>query len=115
MRIGELSKRTGVSVRMLRHYESLGLLAPARTEAGYRRYGDDAGVIVRRILALNAAGLRLDRLATLLPCAEGSTTTFRACPALRERLQQTLTELDERIARLGDSREALVALLAALR
>jgi len=38
MRIGELSARTGVSVRMLRHYEKEGLLHPSRLASGYRAY-----------------------------------------------------------------------------
>lgn len=38
MKIGELSARTGVSIRSLRYYEQQGLLAPARHENGYREY-----------------------------------------------------------------------------
>jgi DNA-binding transcriptional MerR regulator len=40
MRIGELSERTGVAVRMLRYYEQRGLLAPRRSTNGYREYGE---------------------------------------------------------------------------
>lgn len=38
MRIGELARRTGVSVRALRYYEEQGLLVPARAANGYREY-----------------------------------------------------------------------------
>ena len=60
MRIGEVSRRSGVSVRMLRHYDSVGLVRPSgRTSAGYREYADED---LRRILhveALRSLGLSL--------------------------------------------------------
>ncbi|MGJ5221899.1 MerR family transcriptional regulator, partial [Bradyrhizobium oligotrophicum] len=68
MKIGELSRRTGVSVRMLRYYEGQGLLAPVRTEAGYRDYGPAEEETVRRIKLLGAAGMTLDTIQQLLPC-----------------------------------------------
>jgi len=40
MRIGELSRRTGIPVRMLRYYEERGLLTPRRMPSGYRDYDD---------------------------------------------------------------------------
>ena len=43
LHIGEASQRTGVSAKMIRHYESLGLLPAApRTDSGYRLYDDGA-------------------------------------------------------------------------
>lgn len=42
MKIGEISKRSGINAKLIRHYESIGLLARAkRTESGYRNYTED--------------------------------------------------------------------------
>ncbi|MGF1607201.1 MAG: MerR family transcriptional regulator [Rhodothalassiaceae bacterium] len=66
MRIGEVARQTGVSVRMLRHYESLGLIAPLRSQAGQRVY--DAAQLIRlqQIRSLRRIGLSLSRIAALL-------------------------------------------------
>ncbi|MER7566152.1 MerR family transcriptional regulator [Streptomyces sp. NPDC097941] len=67
MLIGEVARRSGVSARMLRHYESLGLLRPSgRTGSGYREYsGDD----IRRIFhieSLRSLGLSLREIGRAL-------------------------------------------------
>ena len=62
MKIGELSRRTGVSVRMLRYYEGEGLLAPQRTASGYRDYGPAEEKTVRRIKMLGAGGMTLETI-----------------------------------------------------
>ncbi len=52
----------GVSARTLRHYENIGLLAPARTEAGYRLYGDSDAKRMAQIMAMRSCGLPLQRI-----------------------------------------------------
>ena len=60
MLIGEVARRSGVSARMLRHYDSLGLVRPTgRTGGGYREY---SGADIRRIFhieSLRSLGLSL--------------------------------------------------------
>ncbi|MGW3332386.1 HEAT repeat domain-containing protein [Streptomyces rubiginosohelvolus] len=67
MLIGEVARRSGVSARMLRHYESLGLVRPSgRTGSGYREY---SGEDVRRIFhieSLRAVGLSLREIGRAL-------------------------------------------------
>ncbi|MFJ3545734.1 MerR family transcriptional regulator [Streptomyces rubiginosohelvolus] len=67
MLIGEVARRSGVSARMLRHYESLGLVRPSgRTGSGYREY---SGEDVRRIFhieSLRALGLSLREIGRAL-------------------------------------------------
>ncbi|WP_191892464.1 MerR family transcriptional regulator, partial [Streptomyces griseoaurantiacus] len=68
MRIGELSRRTGVSVRSVRYYEDQGLLSPVRRPSGYREYGEGDVTTVRAIRLMLAAGLNTATIAELLPC-----------------------------------------------
>ncbi|MFE5212575.1 HEAT repeat domain-containing protein [Streptomyces sp. NPDC056600] len=60
MLIGDVSKRSGVSARMLRHYESLGLVRPsARTSSGYREYSEEDIRRIFHIESLRSLGLPL--------------------------------------------------------
>ncbi|MDR2281312.1 MAG: HEAT repeat domain-containing protein [Gordonia sp. (in: high G+C Gram-positive bacteria)] len=60
MRIGEVARRSGVSARMLRHYDSLGLASPSgRSSAGYREYSADDIAAIFHIESLRALGLSL--------------------------------------------------------
>lgn len=67
MLIGEVAKRSGVSARMLRHYESLGLIDPSqRTASGYREYSaTDIGRIFH-IEGLRKLGMSLAEIGSLL-------------------------------------------------
>ncbi len=53
MKIGELTQRTGISVRMLRYYEGQGLLNPHRRESGYREYSENDVLTVDRLSTLS--------------------------------------------------------------
>ncbi|MCW5253728.1 MerR family transcriptional regulator [Streptomyces sp. SHP 1-2] len=60
MRIGEVARRSGVSARMLRHYESLGLVRPSgRTGGGYREYSDEDIRRIFHVESLRSLGLSL--------------------------------------------------------
>ncbi|MGP6172819.1 HEAT repeat domain-containing protein [Corynebacterium sp. A21] len=63
MLIGEIAHRTGVSARMLRHYESLGLLEPSgRTSGGYREYGEADLRRIFHIESLRTLGMSLQEV-----------------------------------------------------
>ncbi len=67
MKIGEVSARVGVSARMIRHYEEIGLVPkPLRRESGYRDYGQ--ADVQRLIFIANARdlGFSIDEIAALL-------------------------------------------------
>src|SRR5580698_8678014 len=62
----EAARRLGVSVKALRLYEQRGLIAPARTAAGWRAYGPDEMARVAEIAALRELGLSLSQVARVL-------------------------------------------------
>ena len=64
--VGDLAARFDLPTHVLRHWESLGLLAPERDASGYRRYGRDDLVRVAVILRSKAAGMSLEQIRVLL-------------------------------------------------
>lgn len=66
-KVGELARRTGLSVRALHHYDEIGLLsASGRTEAGHRIYGAGDVARLQRIQSLKALGFGLEEARELL-------------------------------------------------
>ncbi len=64
--IGQLAELANISSRTLRHYEDKGLLAPMRTESGYRTYTQSDAKRLAQILAMKACGLTLAAIGSLL-------------------------------------------------
>jgi DNA-binding transcriptional MerR regulator len=108
LRIGELARRAGVSVRSLRYYEQQGLLGSERTAGGQRVYAPSAVERVHFIQQLYAAGVPSRVIVDLLPCfATGVATTSMLAlmeherDAIAERLRE-LTAAHERLDRVID-------------
>ena len=67
MLIGEVSRRSGVSTRMLRHYDSLGLVRPTgRTVGGYREYSAEDIRRIFHVESLRSLGLSLREIGRAL-------------------------------------------------
>ncbi|KOT65426.1 MerR family transcriptional regulator [Streptomyces rimosus] len=111
MLIGELSRRTGVSPRLLRYYEEQGLLEARRAPNGYRYYDDDTLLTVRQVRALLEAGLTTEVIRAVLPCARGEQPKFEMCVDVQAILSQALEATDERIDDLQRSRSTLAGYL----
>lgn len=107
MLIGELSRRTGVNAHQLRYYEAQGLLEADRGANGYREYGENAVLRVKQIRHLLGAGLSSEDIAYLLPCAVGEAPELLGCPELLAAMRSRLQRLDDSMARLAQSRDAL--------
>ncbi|MCL1897676.1 MAG: MerR family DNA-binding transcriptional regulator [Micrococcales bacterium] len=93
MRIGELSRFTGVSARCLRHYEEAGLISPDRLDSGYRDYDSAQVITVGLIKTLIAAGLPVSLIAEVLPCVPAVGGYGQPTEALAARLEQLCEEL----------------------
>lgn len=67
MLIGDVARYTGVSVRMLRHYDAMGLVRPTgRTIGGYRDYSDDDVRTILQVKTLRSLGLTLKQIGRIL-------------------------------------------------
>lgn len=114
VRIGELSRRTGVHERLLRYYEEQGLLHPERRPSGYREYSEADVDSVRRIRSLLAAGLNTATIATVLPCLlNDGERLVPTCSALLADLTKERERITKAIVDLQTSRAALDEVIAA--
>ncbi|MEV8225880.1 MerR family transcriptional regulator [Streptomyces sp. NPDC079167] len=114
MRIGELSKATGVSSRSLRYYEEQGLLSGHRLPNGYRDYAEEAVQQVAFIQDLYRAGLSSGIIREILPCA-GAQTLEGDCGELLARVRQVRDELVRQERQLAQRREMLEGYLSGAR
>ena len=102
LKVGELARYTGLTVRALHHYDAIGLLAPsARSEAGYRLYNAADIGRLHAIQALRLLGLPLAEIGGLLGAESGSL------PAI---IQRQIASLDQQIAQASALRERLALL-----
>ncbi|WP_405676624.1 MerR family transcriptional regulator [Streptomyces sp. NBC_01511] len=114
MRMGEFSRRTGVSQRLLRYYEEQGLLAPSRRPSGYREYAEEDMVTVRGIRVLLGAGLNTATIAELLPCmVDDGQILAPGCSGLLPDLHRERERVNEAVAGLLAARDRLDAIIAA--
>ncbi|RJL35732.1 MerR family transcriptional regulator [Bailinhaonella thermotolerans] len=114
MHIGELSRRTGVSERLLRYYEKQGLLWPERSASGYRHYQESDVDTVLRIRRLLAAGLNTETIALVMPCVRiKAGNLVPVCPEVIDDLRRQRDRLTQAIEDLQASRDLLDAALAA--
>jgi DNA-binding transcriptional MerR regulator len=119
MKIGELSRRTGVPTRMLRYYEEQDLLHPERADNGYRRYDESAVYRVQQIRGLLDSGLTTEIIRTILPflTRPDEIHLHPRCltPQIAGLLRDEVRRIQQRIDCLSRNRDAILAYLAAVR
>lgn len=109
--IGELSQRTGASVRSIRHYDEHGLLASVRASNGYRMFPDKAIAQVRQIQRMIATGFTIEDIRGFPDCMlliEGA----RSCDQITDVQRQRLAAIDRQIADLERRRTRLIKTLS---
>ena len=107
--IGEAAKRAGVSPRMVRHYESLGLLPPVnRTESGYRQYSASDVHALRFIRRGRDLGFSMEEIGNLLTLWQDQS---RASSQVKAIAEKHITALSERIAAMQSMQRSLQTLV----
>jgi MerR family copper efflux transcriptional regulator len=103
--IGEAAARSGVSAKMVRHYESLGLLPTvARTDAGYRRYSTKEVHMLRFIRRARDLGFSMAEIAELLKLWQNRR---RASADVKRIAQRHVADLESRMAAMAEMRDSL--------
>ncbi len=105
--IGDVAKRTGLTPATIRYYESIGLVtAPARSRAGYRRYGENTLEEIRFIRKAQGLGFALEEVQEILRLSRNGEAP---CSHVLELAKRRLAAVDDRIAQLSRFREELSA------
>jgi MerR family transcriptional regulator, copper efflux regulator len=108
MNIGEAARASGVTAKMIRYYESVGLLEPvSRTTAGYRMYGSQEVHALRFVRQARRLGFLVDDIRRLLALWQDRQ---RASSDVKAIALQHVTELDQRIAEMTEMRNTLAHL-----
>jgi Cu(I)-responsive transcriptional regulator len=109
--IGQAATASGVSAKMLRHYESIGLIPPPRRSSGnYRTYGEREVQTLRFIRRARSLGFSTDEIAQLLSLWQNRRRSSRQ---VREIASRHIGDLDRRITELQSMRKTLQHLVGA--
>ncbi len=110
LKIGEVSKLSGIGIEALRFYEKSGLLdTPSRTMSGYRLYGNDVLERLNFIKQAQILGFTLNEIKQVIADKRNGQSP---CAEVREIVRHRLQELDERMKEMRRYRKELAATLA---
>lgn len=111
MNIGKAAEAAGVSAKMIRHYEQIGLLPAAnRTESGYRQYSERDVSILRFIRRSRQLGFSIQEIADLVGLWSNHRRTSREVKSLAQR---HLSEVEQKMIEMAEIKAALERLVDA--
>jgi len=106
MRIGELSERTGASVRSLRYYEKKGLISSGRLENDYRDFDEAQIERVRAVQFYLGLGLSTDHIEGSLNC-KGRDDAPERDPEINEECEELLVLYQEKLSEMDEQKQSL--------
>ena len=109
LKIGDFSKLSRVSIRMLRHYDEIGLLKPAETDpfTGYRYYSEKQLPVIGRITALKDMGFGLSAIGEMITGYEDKALLIRCLQLKQAELAEQQRETEYRLRLLETALERL--------
>jgi MerR family transcriptional regulator, copper efflux regulator len=113
MKIGDVARQAGISVRAIRYYEKLGLIQASRTAGGYRDFDEGTATLVRRIRRMIRLGFTTAEIATFLNCIVDDPAQMTACASVAAAHRRKLAEIERQIAELEERRDRLIVTLKA--
>ncbi len=110
LKIGQIARQSGLSVKTIRYYEDLGLLAPTvdRTESGYRMFAPEVLVRLSFIKRAQRLGLSLEEIEQILQVYDHGDLP---CQEVKQHLETKILEVEHRIQELQALQQELRHLL----
>lgn len=98
LQIGQAAESTGVPPKTLRYYEDIGLIAPERTESGYRLYSASMLERIRFVIKAKQLGFTLNEIADVLALKDDET---EPCDHVSSLIEYRLADIEERLRALN--------------
>jgi len=98
LKISELSKKTGASIRSIRHYEKKNLITAVRLENGYREFDESAIKRIRIIQLYLGLGLTTEQIEEILKCEDNGPEDYEFCEEMLETYQVKLDQINRQIS-----------------